>query len=101
MSEDNSEEKPYVERKNPPKLAVDITEEQHHRLGELLEWGQKKPVFRIIIDDLIHLLEGDDGTAEDVDAVIGAIKSRNLKLLDILRPKSAQSLRTGEDHGND
>lgn len=64
--------------KTRPRLIVDITEDQRALLSRYLSWGITAPLFRVIIDDLICILE-DDKTREKI---IGMIMSGNIKTVD-------------------
>lgn len=64
-------------RKSPPRLSIEITEEQEDKLKELIPYGLKKQIFQAMVDDLIVILEG-----EDPYKVAGAIINKNLKLED-------------------
>lgn len=63
--------------KTPPRLSIEISEQQFRDLQRLLPHGYKTPLFRVIIDDLITLLEG-----EDPKLVVGAF-IRNRVIYDI------------------
>jgi len=63
-----------------PRLSVDITEAQSKALYKYLDWGEKRRLFAIILDDLIIAFE-----KFGADKVIGAMKARELKLLDVVK----------------
>lgn len=46
--------------RTPPRLSVEITDEQFRDLQRLIPHGLKTPLFRVLIDDLIVLLEGEN-----------------------------------------
>ena len=69
-------EKPYT-----PRLSIDITEEQNHALG-VLDWGMKKQIFHLIIDDLISLFN-----KHSPGIVIGALLERSIGVKEICRLK--------------
>jgi len=39
------------------RLSIDLTEEQYNRLGEVLNWGYKQPLFSVLVDQMIVVLE--------------------------------------------
>jgi len=61
---------------NPPRLSIQISEEQNQALWRLIPWGVKNELFRVIVDDLIDLLE-DHG-----EQVLVAILAKKLRLKD-------------------
>ncbi len=61
---------------SPPRLTVELTRDQYDALAQLIPWGVKGQIFRIIVSDLIKLVRTNP------DVVIGAILSRNIKLED-------------------
>lgn len=65
---------PY-RRKSPPRLSVEITEEQEKKLRELIPHGLKKHIFQQIVDDLIVVLED-----ENPYKIAGAIIDKKLRL---------------------
>jgi len=72
-----------MERLNPPRLTVDLSEEQSNRLTRVLPWGNKKAVFHTLIDELILLLESVDPGSRQI--AIGAIVAKKISVIDILR----------------
>jgi len=40
-----------------PRLNLDITEEQYYKLQKIFPWGVKQEFFRLVIDDIIDLIE--------------------------------------------
>ena len=40
-----------------PRLNLDITEEQYHKLQKIFPWGVKQEFFRLVLDDIIDLVE--------------------------------------------
>lgn len=66
------------DRKTPPRLTVDITDEQKAGLDRI-EWGMRKVLFHHIIDQLNLLMDKGDPTQ-----VISAIVAGKLKLEDIV-----------------
>ena len=64
--------------KYTPRLSVDITQEQFSDLQRLLDFGMKKLIFGVIVDDMIRLLKYDRVT------FISAILKRRIKLDDML-----------------
>ena len=60
-----------------PRLSIEIDEKQYQKLQELITWGVKNQIFKLIIDDLIDALE------KNGQHVIGALLSRKLNLRDI------------------
>lgn len=59
-----------------PRLVVDITDEQAQKLNRYLEYGMRGPVFSVIIDDVISMLEKHGAV------FLGAVLARHLKLED-------------------
>jgi len=68
-----------MEQKAPPRLLVDIRQDQERDLLNLIPWGMRRGLFEVIIDDLIALLTAGGGMA------IGAILSRKLRICDAYR----------------
>lgn len=66
-----------------PRLSVEITEEQSRALGRLIPWGAKNELFRVIIDDVIAILE------EHGAIMIAAILTKQLKVNDLPSVKEA------------
>ena len=65
-----------------PRLSIEITQEQADKLYKYLAWGERKRLFHVVIDDLITAFE-----TFGADKVIGAIKARELSILDIVKLK--------------
>lgn len=40
-----------------PRLTIEITEEQAKKLNELVPYGLKKPLFQLLVGDLVEELE--------------------------------------------
>jgi hypothetical protein len=71
------------------RLVVEISEETHNKLNNLLPWGSKQDFFRVVIDGVIENLETEKGNLfyalimnravkiklEPIDA--NAVKSKN------------------------
>jgi hypothetical protein len=68
-------------RDNPPRLNVELTEEQDAALRRLVPWGLKHHLFSAVVDELIALIE------EHGEIAISAISCRKVKLLDMLKGK--------------
>lgn len=68
-------------RDNPPRLNVDISEEQDKALRDLIPWGQKHHLFSAIVDELIEVIK------EHGEMAISAIVCKKIKLIDIMRSK--------------
>ena len=62
-----------------PRLSLEIDEEQYKKLQNLIPWGVKNQIFRIIISDLIEVIE------KEGPLVIAALLSRKIKLSDIVK----------------
>lgn len=62
-------------RKSPPRLSVEITEDQERKLRELLPHGHKVKIFSKIVDQLIIAYEN-----EDPYVVTGAILKEKIRL---------------------
>ena len=60
----------------PPRLSVEISEQQLRDLNRLLPWGTRAVVFRALIDDLIRMLKINPS------AVVGALISKSITLED-------------------
>ena len=60
-----------------PRLSIEIDKDQYKKLQDLIPWGVKNQLFKVIIEDLIKALESNG------QYVIGALLSRSLKLRDI------------------
>lgn len=65
-----------------PRLSVEITEEQHRKLQNLIDWGLKKHIFNCIIEDLIKMIE------ENGEVFLAAILSRRIGLRNFLNLES-------------
>ncbi len=63
-----------------PRLSVEITQAQSEALYRHLEWGERKRLFSLIIDDLIAAFD-----RFGADKIIGAMKAREIQLLDIVK----------------
>lgn len=70
-------EKP--KRKRPLQLGVDIRPDQRASLQELLPRGTQRPVMEFLLDELIALLQSDNGAS-----YLGAFIKRELSLKDVL-----------------
>ena len=65
-----------------PRLSLEIDEEQYQKLQNLIPWGVKNQIFRVIISDLIEVIE------KEGPLVIAALLSRKVKLSDIVKGDS-------------
>jgi len=65
-----------------PRLSLEIDQEQYQKLQSLIPWGVKNQIFRVIISDLIEVIE------KEGPLVIAALLSRKIKLSDIVRGDS-------------
>lgn len=74
---------------SPPRLVVELTRKQHNQLNRLIPWGVRSQVFRVLVSDLLTMLE------KDPDHVLGALLSRYLKLYDF------PAFMEGASHGDD
>jgi len=63
-----------------PRLNVDISVEQSYKLRELIPHGMKKPIFNVIIDQLINIMEDK----EKRDLFIGLVLDKQLSIPDTL-----------------
>lgn len=61
-----------------PRLSVDITENQSQKLSKYLDFGMKKVVFGVIVDDLIYLIE-----KYGAGKVLGLLLERSITLKEI------------------
>ena len=48
---------PLEKRPYKPRLVVEITPEQHHKLQQLFPHGFLKPFFSVVVDEVIELIE--------------------------------------------
>ena len=69
---------------SPPRLSIEISPEQDQALNQLIPWGVKGQLFRVLIDDMIMMLR------KNPDATLGAILSKTLTIKDF------PSLKKGE-----
>ena len=79
-----------TERINPPRLSIDITEEQDRKLRELIPWGQKRTVIYCLLDELISFL--DCIPVAERGIAIGALTARKLSVLDIIRAREEKKV---------
>jgi len=63
-----------------PRLTVDITEEQSRKLNKYLDYGMRKRVFGVIIDDLFRLFD-----EYGVGVILGLFTERSITLRDICK----------------
>lgn len=68
-----------METKAPPRLLVEIRQDQEYDLLNLIPWGMRRSLFEVIIDDLITLLKAGGGMA------IGALLTRKMRMCDAYR----------------
>lgn len=66
-------------RDNPPRLNVEITEEQDAALRKLIPWGMKHHLFSAIIDELITVIE------EHGEIAISAIACGKVRFIDVMK----------------
>ena len=64
------------------RLSIDISREHADKLYKYLEWGIKGKVFRVIVSDLIEMIE-----KFGVTQVVGAFLERHITLQDIVKIK--------------
>jgi len=76
-----------------PRLSIEISDEQFSKLSELIPWGLKNYLFRVIIDDLINVLEKHGSNA------LAAIIDHKVKLEHYTRINNASSNSVAESHG--
>lgn len=69
-----------LEQKYRPRLNIELSQKQADGLYKHLEWGEKRRLFSVIIDDLIAAFN-----KFGADKVIGALKSRELNLMDVVK----------------
>ena len=62
------------------RLSIDIPREHADKLYKYLEWGIKGKVFRVIVNDLIEMIE-----KFGVTMVVGAFLERHITLQDIVK----------------
>lgn len=63
-----------------PRLSVEISQAHYDALYRYLEWGERRRLFAIILDDLISAFD-----RFGADKVIGAMKARELELFDVVK----------------
>jgi hypothetical protein len=68
-------------RDNPPRLNVEISEEQDEALRRLIPWGMKHHLFSAVIDELIKVIE------EHGEMAITAISCGKVSFIEILKKK--------------
>jgi len=61
-------------KKYPPRLSVDITDEQQARLKAAIPWGLRQPLFQAIIQEVLEQVE------QIGDILIAAVISGNIKV---------------------
>jgi hypothetical protein len=61
-----------------PRLSIDITLEQQKRIQDLIPWGLRGPLFAIIVEDMLNLIE------EHGEKVIAVVISRKLRPRDLM-----------------
>jgi hypothetical protein len=57
-----------------PRLTIELTEQQAKKLNELVPYGLKKPLFQLLVTDLIEALEAGGEVA------LAMLLKRQLKL---------------------
>ena len=67
-----------LERKTPPRLTVDLTDEMAAGLARI-PWGMRKTVFHMLIFQLNKMMDRADPTQ-----VVAAIVAGDIKLEDLL-----------------
>jgi len=67
------------------RLSIDITPEQAQGLNKHLEYGMKKLLFHVIIDDLLALFE-----KHGAGVIIGALTTRAISLKNVCRLKGVE-----------
>jgi len=70
------EEKKFKKRLNPPKLQINLSEQQAKDLNKYIPWGLRTRLFWVIIDDLIKIM----GDPELGPRFLGGIMSRKIRL---------------------
>lgn len=75
----------------PPRLSVDLTEEQKSRLSNAVPWGLMKPLFQSIVEQIVEIGEkyGELG--------IYAIISKKFSLVEMLRVHETMTKREEGD----
>lgn len=69
--------------KYTPRLSVELSPELYKRLQDCIPWGNIKPVMTTILEQLLDILEALD--KRDAMLIIGAIISKRVSLLDVLK----------------
>lgn len=64
--------------KYTPRLSIDLTLEQQKRIQDLIPWGLRGPLFAIIVEDMLNLIE------EHGEKVIAVVISRKLRPRDLV-----------------
>jgi len=63
-----------------PRLSVDITEEQRRKLDRYLDYGMRKMLFGVVIDDLLELFE-----KHGVGPILGLFVERSISLREVCK----------------
>jgi hypothetical protein len=63
----------------PPRLSVNLTEEQANALREVIPWGLKSALFQVIVDDIIELAK------KHGQVFIAALLDRKIRLSRIIK----------------
>ena len=63
-----------------PRLSVDITDEQYRKLTKHLDYGQRKAIFGVILEDLFRLFD-KHGSAK----IIGLFITRSITLKEVCK----------------
>jgi len=69
-----------------PRLSIEIPQEKHDRLRQLLPHGTMKIVFNLIVEDLIDVLE-----KHGAGKVVGAFIERDITIKNLLRMRLEES----------
>lgn len=70
-----------------PRLSIEIEEEQHFKLRELIPHGLKTAIFRVIVEELIEIFE-DEQTREKF---MGLIMNRTITIKSLLEPGESKN----------
>ena len=65
----------------PPRLSIDLTEEERLRLNRCIPWGLQRKIFSVMIDSLCSSIE------KHGEFALAAIMTRKMSVLDIIPPK--------------
>lgn len=72
----------HVDNFRRPRLSVDITDEQDQKLTQYLDYGMKKAIFGVLVDDLLALIE-----KHGAGPILGFLLERSITLREVCKIK--------------